>query len=77
MSIQGDLRAGSFSFFDGCSCFGLALAESYVQFPHGCLPTGIYGCIGGQQIIEGFIGTCPELHYVLWGTDASGFWKQQ
>ena len=46
--------------------------ESHVQFPHGSLPMGIYGCFGGQQIIEGFVGTCPELHYVLWGTDASG-----
>ena len=31
MSIKGCLRAGSFSFFDRCSCFGLTLAESYAS----------------------------------------------
>ena len=72
MSIEGHLRAGSFSFFDRCSCFRLTLVESYVLFPHGSPPTGVYGHSGGQQIIESFVGTCLELYYVLQGTDASG-----
>ena len=72
MSIEGHLRAGSFNFFDRHSCFGLALVESYTQFPHGSPPIGLYGCFGDQQIIKGFVGNCPELYYVLQGTDVSG-----
>ena len=71
MGIEGHLRAGSFSFLGRLSCSGLALVESYAQFPHGSLPTGIYGCLGGQEILKGFVGTCPELQFVHWGSNAS------
>ena len=72
MGVKGSLRASSFGFFDRCSYFGLTLAENNIQFPHGSPPTGVYGHFGGHQIIESFVGTCQEIHYVLWGTDTSG-----
>ena len=72
MGIEGHLRAGSFSFFDRHGCLGLALAESYAQFPHGSPPMGIYGCLGGQEILKGFVGICPELQFIHRGSNASG-----
>ena len=65
-------RAAGFGFSDRFSCLGLILTKFHTQFPDGSLPTGIYGCFGGQQILKGFVGICPKLHWVHWGSDASG-----
>ena len=43
----------------------------HTQFLDGSLPVGIYGCFGGQQILEGFVGIHPKLHCVHQGSDAS------
>ena len=39
----------------------------HTQFPDGSLPVGIYGCFGGQQILEGFVGICPKFHCITGG----------
>ena len=65
--IKSCLRADSFGFFDRFSCLGLVLAKFCTQFPDGSLPTGIYGCFGGQQILKGFVCICPELHCIHQG----------
>ena len=69
MGIEGHLRAGSFSFFDRIGCLGLTPAESYAQFPHGS--PRIYGCLGGQEILKGFVGICTELQFVHQGSITS------
>ena len=41
------------------------------MFPDSPPPVGIYGCFGDQQLLEGFVGICAELHCVCWGETLS------
>ena len=68
---QESLESRQLGFFHRFGCWGLILAEYYAQFPDGSLPTGIYGCFGGQQILKGFVGICPELQCIHQGSKTS------
>ena len=56
-------------FFDGFHCFGFISMTFHAKFQDGPPPAGVYGCFGGQQLLEGFVGICAELHCVCQESD--------